>query len=105
MSDANARPRKTVTLENPIKRGELEIREVTVRKPTAGELRGLSLQAIGQSDVNSLITLIPRISEPVLVTHEVEALEPEDLSEFGSAVFDFFLTAGQRQTIATMLGG
>ena len=95
---------KTVPLENPIKRGETSILEVTLRKPKAGELRGLTLQAIGQSDINSLITLLPRISEPALVQHEVEALEVEDLAALGGAVFDFFLTSGQRTQIATMLG-
>ncbi len=103
-SPAIADRAKTVTLENPITRGELKIESVTVRKPKAGELRGLTLQAIGQSDVGSLITLIPRISEPALVQQEVEALEVEDLAAFGSAIFDFFLTSGQRKQISEMLG-
>ena len=34
---------KTVKLETPIKRGETEITVVKLRKPKAGELRGLSL--------------------------------------------------------------
>lgn len=101
---AQERPRTTVPLENPIKRGETSIASIVLRKPVAGELRGLSLQAIGQSDVTTLITLVPRISEPPLVQHEVEAMEVEDLSAIGSAVFDFFLTPLQRAKVQELLG-
>ena len=47
-ADANAqaevtqkRDPNTVTLDTPIKRGNGEITEVTLRKPSAGELRGV----------------------------------------------------------------
>ena len=93
-----------VPLENPIRRGDKEISQVTLRKPRGGELRGLSLQDIGQSDVNALITLIPRISDPTLTVQEVENMEVEDLAAMGSAVFDFFLTPAQRKQIETALG-
>lgn len=104
MSDRKERKRVTVTLENPIQRGETLIEQVTLRKPGAGELRGLSLQLLGQSDVNSLITLIPRISDPALAEHEVASLEIEDLSAIGNEVFDFFLTSTQRAKIKELLG-
>ena len=45
---------KTVTLETPIKRGDKEITEIQVRKPKAGELRGVSLSALMQMDVNEI---------------------------------------------------
>lgn len=93
-----------VPLQHPVKRGETEISSVSLRKPKAGELRGLTLQALGQSDVASLITLIPRISDPSLTQPEVEALEVVDLTAIGSVVFDFFLTADQRSKISEMLG-
>ena len=96
--------RPHVVLENPIKRGDTEIRRVDLRKPNAGELRGLSLQSLGQSDVNTLLALIPRISNPPLVDHEVAALEIEDLAAFGNVIFDFFLTPAQRRQIQAALG-
>jgi hypothetical protein len=102
--DANQRQHSSVTFENPVRRGETLIESITLRKPRAGELRGLSLQSLGQSDVNQLITLIPRISEPPLTLQEVEAMEIEDLSAIGGVVFDFFLSSDQRQQIETMLG-
>jgi hypothetical protein len=102
--DTNQRPHSSVTLEHPVRRGETVIESLTLRKPRAGELRGLSLQSLGQSDVNQLITLIPRISEPPLTLQEVEAMEIEDLSAIGEVVFNFFLSSDQRQKIETMLG-
>jgi hypothetical protein len=36
--------------------------EITVRKPMAGELRGLSLSALGTGDVSALEQLAPRIT-------------------------------------------
>lgn len=93
-----------VILEMPIVRGETEITRVDLRKPNAGELRGLSLQDLGRSDVNSLLALIPRISTPSLVAPEVEKLSVEDLASFGSVIFDFFLTPAQRAQIQAALG-
>jgi len=102
---ADTGPKRTlVTLENPVRRGDTLIGEVTVRKPVAGELRGLNLQDCARADVNALIALIPRISEPPLVAHEVEALEIEDLAAFGSAIFDFFMTSAMRDQVQTLLG-
>jgi hypothetical protein len=102
--DANQRQHSSVTFENPVRRGETLIESITLRKPRAGELRGLSLQALGQSDVNQLIALIPRISEPPLTLQEVEAMEIEDIGAIGSVVFDFFLGTEQREMIETILG-
>lgn len=96
--------RVTIDLEHPIIRGDQKIEAVTLRKPASGEMRGLTLQALGQSDVTSLITLIPRISEPPLTTPEVEAMQVEDFAACGNAVFDFFLKPSQREAIKTLLG-
>ncbi len=102
---AKAAPKFTaVALQEPIIRGETEITSITLREPRAGELRGLSLQALGQSDVSSLITLLPRISDPALIDAEVANLNVADLAALGSVVFDFFLTPAQRTAIQAMLG-
>ncbi len=95
---------QTVTLETPIKRGEETIASVYLRKPNSGELRGLSLQSLGQSDVNSLLTLLPRITVPPLTAHEVETMEIEDLSSMASVVFDFFMSRETRARVQEILG-
>ena len=51
----------TIKLDTPIKRGETEITEVTVRKPLAGELRGIALTGLIQMDVAALAKVLPRL--------------------------------------------
>ena len=57
---------KTVKLDTPIMRGKTEITEIVLRKPQSGALRGTRLQAIMDMDVGAMMTVIPRISTPVM---------------------------------------
>lgn len=104
---ADAAPKKsfeTVPLDNPIQRGEQTIDAVQIRKPKAGELRGLNLQAVSQGDTNALLTLLPRITVPPLLQHEVDELEPEDLTAMAGAVMGFFMTKAERAAMHRLLG-
>lgn len=82
---------REVTLDTPIIRGKTTIDRVTVRKPSAGELRGVRLQALLESDVSSIITLLPRVTLPALTTVEVNNLEPCDLLMLGNEIVYFLL--------------
>lgn len=82
---------ETVTLDTPIQRGEQIIETVTLRKPTSGELRGLSLNDILSNDVLSLQKLIPRLSTPVLTEQDVANLDPADLMQLGSKISYFLV--------------
>jgi hypothetical protein len=82
---------KGITLDTPIRRGETEITEVAIRKPGAGELRGVTLTDLLQMDVSALIRVLPRITSPTLTEAEVAALDPADLTQMGSAVAGFLL--------------
>lgn len=44
---------KVITLETPLQRGEQTINDITLRKPSAGELRGLSLVSLLQMEVTA----------------------------------------------------
>ncbi|MGC4594673.1 hypothetical protein C5Y89_08920 [Escherichia coli] len=44
-----------ITLDNPVKRGEQVIEQVTLMKPNAGTLRGVGLAAVANSEVDALI--------------------------------------------------
>ncbi|MCP5699566.1 phage tail assembly protein, partial [Klebsiella pneumoniae] len=55
-----------VTLENPIKRGEQVIEKITLMKPNAGTLRGVSLADVARSEVDALIKVLPRMTSPSL---------------------------------------
>lgn len=81
----------TVTLETPIERAGQKITAVTLRKPRAGELRGVSLTDLLQMDVTALQTVLPRITEPVLHKSEVLNLDPADLVQLGTKVSGFLL--------------
>ncbi|MBO9710684.1 MAG: phage tail assembly protein [Caulobacter sp.] len=85
-----------ITLDNPVIRGETEISDLKLRKPRAGELRGLQLVDVLKLDVKSLVTLLPRITMPPLTSHEVEQLDSEDLLTLGSEVAGFFLTRAEK---------
>lgn len=79
----------TVELDTPVKRGEQEISEVELRKPSSGELRGIQLADLLQMDVGALIKLLPRISP--LTEAEIRALDPADLVALGVKVTGFLL--------------
>ncbi|EKM6430576.1 phage tail assembly protein [Cronobacter sakazakii] len=79
----------TVTLVNPVKRGEQEISTLTVIKPNAGTLRGVGLAALANCEVDALIKVLPRMTYPNLTEQEVIALELPDLLAFAEKVVGF----------------
>lgn len=81
----------SITLDTPIKRGDTEITAITLRKPTSGELRGLSLSELLQMDVTALCKLMPRISSPMLTDNDVSSLDPADLVQLGAVAAGFLL--------------
>jgi len=82
----------TVVFETPLKRGESEIKQVELIKPTAGSLRGVRLADLCQSDVDALLTILPRITLPSLTKAECNALDPIDLISLGGKVIGFLQT-------------
>jgi hypothetical protein len=78
-----------IELETPIQRGELQIKSVEVIKPNSGALRGTRLSDIASSDVDALLTVLPRITQPALTKAECMALEPADLIAFAGKVIGF----------------
>lgn len=79
-----------VMLDQPIQRPGQTIDAIALRKPRAGELRGLSMIAVLQMDVDALATLVPRISSPTVHTQEVMQMDPADLLAVGLVVAGFF---------------
>lgn len=80
-----------ITLESPLSRGESKIETITLHRPNAGALRGISLSAIMNMDVSAIATLLPRISEPTLIEGEVDRMDPADLLQAGIAAASFFM--------------
>jgi len=104
MSDQSApKLSKPIALSEPIRRGETEITEITLRKPKAGELRGLSIQELMTARAAAVLDILPRIAMPPITQHEADNLEAEDLAACAGAVIDFFLTAGDRAAMEKVL--
>lgn len=91
MSLTNAIYTKTVDLDTPIERKGGNVDTLTLRKPKAGELRGLSLTDVLQMDVNALGKLLPRITNPTITEAEVQAMDPADLVQCGGEVAGFLV--------------
>ncbi|WP_324029672.1 phage tail assembly protein [Pantoea sp. JZ2] len=82
---------KTVTLDTPIQRGKTEIKEIVLRKPQSGALRGVRLQALMEMDVNAVMGVLPRVSAPALTAQEVNEMDPADLLALSVEVVTFLL--------------
>ncbi len=82
---------KKVTLDQPVVRGKDSVKEITLRKPKSGELRGLSLSDLLNLDVNAITTLLPRISSPMITKDEVPEMDPADLVQIGGEISNFFI--------------
>lgn len=93
----------TVTLAEPIKRGEMTIDKVTLRKPRAGELRGLALPDLINTDINAVLKVIPRITDPVLTPEDAANLGPVDLAEIGGSIRGFFMSAAEKEMMQAMI--
>lgn len=86
----------TVPLDEPLRRGDQVVDKVTLRKPHASELRGLSLLALAQMDVNEASKLLPRISDPILTAPDVAKLDSSDLFALATEIAGFLLQKAQK---------
>ena len=78
-----------VTLDKPIKRAGQTIDKVTLIEPNAGTLRGVSLAAVAQSEVDALIKVLPRMTYPALTTQELTAMNLPDMLSLAAKVIGF----------------
>lgn len=88
-----------ILLETPIRRGEQTIEELTLRKPVAGELRGVALSDVMRADVSALHVLLPRITSPTLTTQDVSNLDLVDLGNIAGEVMGFFMPRAERAAL------
>lgn len=78
-----------VTLIKPLTRGEQVITDITLLKPNAGTLRGVSLASVANSDVDALIKVLPRMTMPSLTEQELASLDLPDMLSFAAKVVGF----------------
>lgn len=80
-----------ITLETPINRAGGDISQLTLLKPGAGQLRGCSLASLLQWDVDTLIKVLPRITQPGITEAEAARLDPADLTTLAAEISSFLL--------------
>lgn len=85
-----------IALDQPIQRGDQTITSVSVRKPGPGELRGLTLKAVGEVEFDTMIKLLPRVTTPALTTAEVSVMDLGDFTALATEVAGFLLSKAQR---------
>lgn len=68
----------TLTLSEAITRDGKPVTTITLRDPSAGELRGIKLFDLLQGDSGALVELLPRISTPALTKQEALGLGLRD---------------------------
>ncbi|WP_374248058.1 phage tail assembly protein [Thermomonas sp.] len=88
-----------ITLETPITRGEQSIAAVALRKPAAGELRGIALADLLRLDVAALIAVLPRITTPTLTAQDVQQLDLVDITALGTELLGFFMSKADRANL------
>lgn len=85
---------QVITIEHelnvPLTFGEKEIKSLTIRRPTSGDLRGVKLIDVLQMDVDAHAALLPRICDEIVDTQFVYKLDISDLSRVISKTVNFF---------------
>ena len=90
MTSATQQP-TPIDLDRPIPRGEGHINSITLRKPDAGALRGLVLSDLLRMEAGAVADLLPRITEPPLLAHEVARMDAADLMACAVEISNFLL--------------
>lgn len=85
----------SVNLSEPVTIDGVECTAIELRKPRAGEMRGLKLTEVLQMDAMTMIKLLPRISNPPLSEAQVANLEAEDFTELATKTVLFFVRQEQ----------
>ena len=86
-----ARVSVSVPLQTPIVRRTETIKSIQLMKPRTADLRGLLLSEVLQMKADAVATLLPRISTPTILKHEVEDLDPADLVACAMEVASFLV--------------
>lgn len=92
---------ETIKLSEPLKEGENKITSIELRRPTSGDLRGLSTAEVINMQVDAHLKLLPRLITPILTINQLDALSPQDLIAIQGKIVGFFMPNGQMPTDLT----
>lgn len=91
----------TITLNVPLKTSDKPIESFSLRKPSAGELRGVKLFDMMQGDSAAYIEVLPRVTTPALTKAQAATLDLSDLMQVMEQVGAWF-TAGKTENTQAM---
>ena len=81
---------RKIELKEPFKIGETEVRELVLRRPTPGDLRGLAVSQLANMDADTFYEFLPRIISPAMTEDQViEHLDLAGLVKTMAAVSEF----------------
>lgn len=79
-----------IPLVEPLTIGGKEVTSIRLRRPQPGETRGLSLTQLLQMNVDAMMAVLPRISEPPLDRGTLATMDLSDFAELAGQVVLFF---------------
>ena len=88
---AQGRPTVPVVPQTPIVRNGETVTTLQLMKPRTGDLRGLLLAEVLQMKADTIAALLPRITVPTVLKHEVDELDPADLVAMAVEVAAFLV--------------
>ncbi len=89
-----------VPLQTPIKRKGETITTLQLMKPRTADLRGLALADLLTMKADAVAVLLPRISVPTLMKHEVDDMDPADLVSCSVEVAGFLVPKAAMDSLA-----
>lgn len=94
----------TVPLSVPLAFGDRTIPELTLRRPSGGDLRGLKLSELMALDVNTIGAVVLRTTLTPIPKALLNDLDPADIVDIGVAVLGFFEASLPSQTTPSKPG-
>jgi|LSQX01.3.fsa_nt_gb hypothetical protein len=85
-------------LDSGITRGEKQIKELSLRRPTAGELRGLKILELINMDTDTLMKFLPRVTIPSINEAELNQMDPADFIKLSTESVGFLMPREQEST-------
>ncbi|WP_372395145.1 phage tail assembly protein (plasmid) [Azospirillum sp. HJ39] len=88
----------TVPLAKPLTYGQDTLKQLQLRRPMAGDLRGIRLAGLSDMDVDVVTKIASRCCITVVTEAHLAELDPYDLVKVTEAVGGFFADAPHSQT-------
>jgi len=81
----------TITLSHPIKRGDSEIKTISITDAVnqAGSLRGLKLVALANMEYDAVATFLTRVTSPALKQTEINGMGMYDFMQLTEVLIPF----------------